>query len=137
MSHSASDLTAGQDPVTTETAHAPTIGATGQTTGSRFESPPKPRRWPENLCLNHHENGDESGDRTQNTRDPYSKTSLRWLSGRASPKRPPDRNPPLAHDLPHVFKRANPVLCTWTSETAYSSINKPNICSYTWLAKKW
>ena len=120
-----------------QTGHSASTGAVPYPETHLRTSPPQPRRWPENLCPGHHENGDESGDRTPNSRDPYSKACLRSLSGIATPKHPPDRNPPLAHNLPHVFKRANPAFNTWTSETAYSSINKPNIRSYTWLTKKW
>ena len=79
----------------------------------------------------HHTNllqsGDQSGDSTRKWRDSYSKTCLRSLKARATPKRPPVQ----------VVKHANPALYTWTSEKAYSSINKPNIRSYTWLTKKW
>ena len=79
----------------------------------------------------HHTNllqsGDQSGDSTRKWRDSYSKTCLRPLRQRARPKRPPVQ----------VVKHANPALYTWTSEKAYSSIKKQNICSYIWLTKKW
>ena len=79
----------------------------------------------------HHTNllqsGDQSGDSTRKWRDSYSKTCLISLTDRARPKRPPVQ----------VVKHANPALYTWTSEKAYSSIKKQNICSYIWLTKKW
>ena len=79
----------------------------------------------------HHTNlirsGDQSGDSIRKWRDSYSKTCLSSLNPRARPKLPPVQ----------VFKRANHTLYTWTSEKAYSSIKKQNICSYIWLTKKW
>ena len=79
----------------------------------------------------HHTNllqsGDQSGDSIRERPDSYSKTCLSSLWGGATPKRPPVQ----------VVKHANPALYTWTSEKAYSSIKKQNICSYIWLTKKW
>ena len=79
----------------------------------------------------HHTNllqsGDQSGDSIRERPDSYSKTCLISLSTRARPKRPPVQ----------VVKHANPALYTWTSEKAYSSIKKQNICSYIWVTKKW
>ena len=79
----------------------------------------------------HHTNllqsGDQSGDSIRERPDSYSKTCLISLTLRARPKRPPVQ----------VVKHANPALYTWTSEKAYSSIKKQNICSYIRLTKKW
>ena len=117
-------------------------------TRSRFESLPLQSRRPEEQSLNsckrqtvadhgNHQSGDKSGDKTRNWPDSYSEIGLKKQRYTAYAPQRPSHHPSLDHNVLHDFKRATPLFVPWTSEADYSSINKPNICSYTWLTKKW
>ena len=120
-----------------QTGHSACRGAVPCPETHLRTSPPQPRHWQEDLCPGYHESGDESGDRTSQWRNLYSKTCLSSSLYGTTTRQSPGRVPTLDGDGNCHFRHKTDLFVLWTRETDYGSIKNPNNRSYPSIAKKW